>query len=57
MSNSVKSLRYIKGQSVAPDLSKALTTVSDATLRISAVDRKNLELEKYHISWGDQQAC
>ena len=45
---------------VAPDLLKALAVLSDATLRRSAVDWKDLKphwkSEKGNISLGDQQS-
>ena len=45
---------------VAPDLLKAITVLSDTTVRRSAVDWKDLKpywkSEKDHISQGDQQS-
>ena len=41
---------------VASDLLKCLAILSDTTVRISAVDQKNLKSEKGHISVGDQQS-
>ena len=44
MPNTVKSLGYISATArVAPDLLKALATLSDTTLKRSAVDREDLK--------------